>query len=219
MKVFVASDFHGNTQSFRTVALKVKETQADVLVICGDITHFGSTQKARNLMLSLTKLQLPIFFVPGNCDPPSLAEVDIENARCIHGACEIYGDAVFFGVGGGTISPFNTPFEMTETDIMNLLSRSFKHNPTKRWSIFVSHSPPKDTRVDLSYASQHVGSSSIREFIEEKKPSIVFCGHIHEAQGTDKIGETILVNPGPARHGHYALVNFNKEIEVKLDFL
>lgn len=212
----MASDFHGNREAFRNIASKATDVQANVVTICGDITHFGSVQEAKELLLPFVRLKVPVLFVPGNCDPPSLVEVNIGSLRCIHGACETYGDAMFIGVGGGSISPFGTPFEMTEEKIMNVLSRSFRHSQAKRWLILVSHSPPEYTKLDETYTGRHVGSLSIRQFIQEKKPSIVFCGHVHEARGTDQINDTLLLNPGPAKHGHYAMVDLNEKIKVEL---
>jgi len=215
----VASDFHGSIKAFREAASRAEDAQANVVVVCGDITHFGSVQEARTLLSPLVNLRLPVLFVPGNCDPPSLVGVDMEGVRCIHGLCETYGDLMFLGVGGGLISSFRTSFEMMEEEIMDVLTRGFRQASSGRRLILVSHHPPKDTKIDRLYSGKHIGSLSVRRFIEEKKPSIVFCGHVHEARGTDRIGETILVNPGPARHGHYALADFNGKIEVELDYL
>jgi len=64
--------------------------------------------------------------------------------------------------------------------------------------------------------SSHIGSRSIRRFVEEKKPLAVFCGHVHESSGIDLIGETLVANPGPAKKGNYALAEINDTIEVKL---
>lgn len=215
----MVSDFHGSIKAFREAASKAEDVQADVVVLCGDITHFGSVQEARTLLSPLVNLRLPVLFVPGNCDPPSLVGVDMEGARCIHGLCETYEDLMFIGVGGGLISPFRTSFEMTEEEIMNVLTRGFRQPSGERRLVLVCHHPPKDTKMDRLYSGKHIGSISVRQFIDEKKPSIVFCGHVHEARGIDHIGETILVNPGPARHGHYALVDFNEKIEVELNYL
>ena len=215
----MTSDFHGSIKAFQEAASKAEDVQANVIVVCGDISHFGSVQEARTLLSPLVNLRLPVLFVPGNCDPPPLTGVDIEGARCIHGLCEIYGDTTFLGVGGGLISPFQTPFEMTEEEIMDVLTRGFGQAPSGRWLVLVSHNPPKDTKIDRVHTGRHIGSLSARRFIEEKRPSIAFCGHAHEAKGIDQIGETILVNPGPARHGHCALADFNEEIEAKLDYL
>ena len=219
LRVFVASDFHGSVKALREAAYGIEDVHADVVVVCGDITNFGSIREARDLLSPLVRLRLPILFVPGNCDPPSLAAVDIGGARCVHGVCEICGDLMFVGVGGGLVSPFRTPFEMTEKEIMRVLNQGFKHTLARRWTVLISHSPPKDTKVDATREGKHIGSVSIRRLIEDRRPDIVFCGHVHEARGTDQIGDTLLVNPGPARHGHYALADFNEKIQVMLDHL
>ncbi len=215
----VGTDFHGSEEAFRGFASKAEETNAEILVICGDITHFGSLQEARSLLSLLSGLRLPIYFVPGNCDPPSLATIEVEGASCIHGSYESYNDVTFFGLGGGPISPFSTPFEMTEEEIADFLTSKAKRSLASRISILVSHTPPKDTKLDRIYSGANVGSEYVRKFIEERKPSAVFCGHIHEARGVDKIGETILMNPGPARHGCCGLVSVREKIEVELDYM
>jgi len=219
LKVLAVSDFHGSLDASKRVSLKAEKVNADVVVISGDITHFGSVQSAKELFSPLLKLKMPIFFVPGNCDPPSLAEINLKGAFCIHGSCETYGNAMFVGVGGGPPSPFKTPFEMTEDEIMQVLNQSFGQCQPKQWLILVSHTPPKNTKLDAAFSGEHVGSLSVRRYIEDKQPSIVFCGHIHEARGIDSIGNTVVVNSGPARHRQCAVANLNEKIEVQLDHL
>ena len=70
--------------------------------------------------------------------------------------------------------------------------------------VLITHQPPRETRNDLARGG-HVGSHSIRCFIEQHQPLICFTGHIHEGVGVDTIGETKIVNPGPLRHGGYAV--------------
>ncbi|TMQ67670.1 MAG: hypothetical protein E6K78_04040 [Candidatus Eisenbacteria bacterium] len=68
-------------------------------------------------------------------------------------------------------------------------------------TIFVLHSPPRDTRCDMIGAGIHVGSRAIRRFVERHQPPLVLGGHIHEsprvsASFRDTIGRTVVVNPG-----------------------
>lgn len=135
----IGADFHGHEEALRNFRLKAEEAKADILVICGDITHFGSIRQAKALLSLLVSVRLPILFVPGNCDPPSLGEVEVEGARCIHGRYESHGDITFFGIGGGPVSPFNTPFEMTEEEIRQLLGRETRNLPANRRLMLVSH--------------------------------------------------------------------------------
>jgi len=67
--------------------------------------------------------------------------------------------------------------------------------------IYVFHCPPFQTNLDMLPNKQHVGSKSIKEFIEKEKPLMTLHGHIHEtvtASGEfmEKIGDTICINPG-----------------------
>ena len=54
-----------------------------------------------------------------------------------------------------------------------------------------------------------MGSTAVREFIEENQPDICLCGHIHEARAMDRIGRTLVVNPGPLVQGGYVLLRSN----------
>jgi Icc-related predicted phosphoesterase len=212
MKVLVGTDFHGKESVFEAFAEKTEKNNVDIMVICGDITHFGSLQEAQRLLSLLTDLRIPVLFVPGNCDPPSLVGLDMKGVTCIHGRTVSYGDLAFLGVGASPPTPFCTPFELTEDKIMETLVQASSNLSAARWVVLVSHAPPHDTQLDKTSVGLHVGSSSVRTFIEKRQPSIVFCGHIHEAKGSDKIGSTLIVNPGPARHGDYIIASFNTQI-------
>ena len=68
-------------------------------------------------------------------------------------------------------------------------------------TVFVLHSPPRDTRCDMIGARTHVGSRAIRAFVEQHQPPLVLAGHIHESPRVsssyrDAIGRTVTVNPG-----------------------
>ncbi|MDP7179696.1 MAG: metallophosphoesterase [Candidatus Woesearchaeota archaeon] len=76
-------------------------------------------------------------------------------------------------------------------------------NPKK--TIYVMHAPPFDTYLDRIYEKRHVGSKSIREFIENEQPFLTLHGHIHESvtmsgEFADKIGSTVCANPGSEYH-------------------
>ncbi len=71
--------------------------------------------------------------------------------------------------------------------------------------IFVSHSPPYHTGLDVMYTDEHVGSLAVREFIEKwsQKKYLIgsFHGHIHESPhrtGSIRsvIHQTPCFNPG-----------------------
>ncbi|MBS3113633.1 metallophosphoesterase [Candidatus Woesearchaeota archaeon] len=72
-------------------------------------------------------------------------------------------------------------------------------NPKKIF--YVIHAPPFNTKLDIITTGAHVGSKSIREFIEKEKPLLTLHGHIHESpkmsgSWKDKISNTICINVG-----------------------
>ena len=48
-------------------------------------------------------------------------------------------------------------------------------------TVLVSHSPPRDTRCDLTAMGTHVGSRALRGYIERHQPPLLLSGHIHES--------------------------------------
>jgi Icc-related predicted phosphoesterase len=94
------------------------------------------------------------------------------------------------------------------------LSKLFKcadHNKI----IFVSHSPPYETNLDLLKNNQHVGSAAIRRIIEEKQPYLTLHGHVHETVEVsgdfmEKIGKTISMAAGNDNlNANLAIIEFN----------
>ncbi len=75
--------------------------------------------------------------------------------------------------------------------------------------ILVSHYPPYGTRVDVAWSGAHIGSKSVRRLVEDVKPLAVLCGHVHESRGVDRLGNTVIVNPGPLFNGYYAIVSIS----------
>lgn len=218
LRILALTDFHGSLETSERTAEKARNISADILLVCGDITHFGSVKEAKKILAPLIALNLPVLYVLGNCDPTQLTEAQINGAIYVHGRCHTINDVSFIGVGGAPASPFYSWFELSETQIKNALDQA-AGLCSSRWVVIVSHAPPKDTMVDLAFSKVHAGSVGLRAFIEERKPSIVFCGHIHEARGVDHIDNTIIVNPGPARHGNCAVAELDDEIEARLDSL
>jgi Icc-related predicted phosphoesterase len=72
-------------------------------------------------------------------------------------------------------------------------------DPTK--TIAVIHCPPFQTRCDVLFNGQPIGSRALRSWIERHQPLLTLHGHIHESPKMsgaffDRIGRTLVVNPG-----------------------
>lgn len=83
---------------------------------------------------------------------------------------------------------------------MDVLAR--RSDPSK--TVYVIHTPPHNTNLDIMYDRTHVGSKAVREFIEKHQPPLTLHGHIHESPRmsgriTDRIGRTFCVNPGDSK--------------------
>ena len=61
--------------------------------------------------------------------------------------------------------------------------------------VILSHSPPLGI-LDFSSVVGYIGSDKVLQILKEKKPKYLFCGHVHEAKGMRKVGQTTVVNLG-----------------------
>jgi Icc-related predicted phosphoesterase len=203
VKLLAAADFHGNSGAENNLA-KLLQRGYDCLVLIGDLTNFGPPEVAESLLDLAKEAGIPCFCVPGNCDPKSILQVLDRRGVNLHGKCAKFGEFTFLGLGGSNLTPFNTPFELTETEIQEELAAA--SCTTEGKLILVTHAPPHGTKVDRIREGTHVGSKSIRQFIEQKEPLLVLCAHVHEGRGVDQLGRTLVVNPGPMIKGYAAEV-------------
>ena len=68
-------------------------------------------------------------------------------------------------------------------------------------AIYLMHSPPFGTPLDLIQGGKRAGSRSIKTFIERNQPLLTLHGHIHESPELSgayrtRLGQTLMVNPG-----------------------
>ncbi len=207
MRIYAASDIHGSARAAAMIRQNLAAHRPDVFVAAGDVTNFGPVEYAREFFSGLAVRTLA---VPGNCDPRALEPVLGELGVNLHGRKAIVGGRTFVGIGGSNPTPFGTPFELPEEEILATLRRTMERD-----AILVSHPPPRGY-VDVAHSGGHVGSTAVRAIVEEFEPPLVLCGHIHEARGTATHGRTTIVNAGAARDGHSALVEIDGEVRVQL---
>jgi Icc-related predicted phosphoesterase len=215
MRLLVSSDFHGRELPAISISRIARDESCDAVIVCGDIADGPFIPVASRILTYIAESNVPVFYVPGNMDSPSLTLItDIPNVKCIHGTYTTFNDLVFAGVGGAVIGPFNTPFELSEAEFRNLLDKMFPQSSSN--TILITHCPPRNTAIDKTRFGVHGGSIELRRIIEDKQPIASFSGHIHEARGIDKINKTVIVNPGPAFKGYYSIAEV-KDGEVKVD--
>jgi hypothetical protein len=191
---------------------------ADVVLLVGDLTNFGRHAAAERVVKAVRTYNDRILAVPGNCD---YREVDAYLTRegiNLHRTHTLIDGVAFLGVGGSLPCPGRTPNEFSDRHFETFLAEAAAGLKPDVPLILVSHQPPRDTVNDLANNGKHVGSQSVRVFIESVQPLLCFTGHIHEGRGMDAIGRTKVVNPGPLWAGSYAYARVSREgaeVEVR----
>lgn len=188
----------------------------DVIVVAGDLTTRGSTEEADRAITSLLACNKPLIAVAGNMDPPHLENVLVQRGISLNGRGVLIGRVGFCGVSAAPFSPLDTPYEISEEEIAKRSLSGWRMIDSVERKGFVPHSPPFNTKLDVIRSGQHVGSTSVRRFIEEHQPDVVICGHIHEAQGVDTIGRTTIINCGPAQQGFHGLVELGETVRAEI---
>lgn len=226
IRLLCLSDIHSKVSSLSAILNKeveVGEKRPDLIMISGDISHFGDAKEVERVLGVVDEAGIPYCYVLGNCDPKGNRMGVNAKGRCLESGCMPFKDLAVFGSGGSTHTPFGTPFEVDEEELIASIERS----RSTCWggdgsagescsgdfpspSIMLVHNPPFGDIVDRTRSGLHVGSQKLRMLILEASPLLVHCGHIHEAAGAEWIGRSLVLNPGPAERGSYALV----EIEM-----
>ena len=215
MKLLVLADIHGHAENVEYIHSEIQD--CDGIVIAGDITDFGGQAQVSGVLSAFQSYQKPIFAVSGNCDLSGVDEVLQKNKSNLHGSGIEYNGLKFVGVGGSLPCPGRTPNEAGENDFRAVLEKGIAAFDAKDNLVLVTHQPAWGTKLDVAGTDRHTGSRAIREFIENYQPILSISGHMHEAYGVDKIGTTVLINPGPFRQGQYAVVDIeNGHVQIQL---
>jgi Icc-related predicted phosphoesterase len=213
MRILAFSDLHGAAEGVRKIV--ESEGSFDVLVLAGDLTRSGSSPELEATLKPLLLHGKPVLAVLGNMDAPELEEALTRHGVSINARGIQVGEAGFFGVSASPFTPFHTPYEISEEEVFRRAETGWKMVRECPWKVFIPHAPPSRTRVDRTFSGIHAGSTAVRQFIERRHPDLVICGHIHEARGVDAIGETRIVNCGPAGRGAYCVITLAREVTIE----
>ena len=220
MRILLIADIHARANVVERLMARI--TGIDCILVAGDITHFGGYAEAAKVIEPILAREIPVLSVGGNCDTEGVEEYLTDKKINLHGRCVRRGGLVFVGVGGSLPCQRTTPREYGDNILETVLSKALwqaKETSSDGQAsplVVVTHQSAFGTKVD-SADGRYTGSPAIRRFIEIHQPILAVSGHIHEAFGTDAIGKTILVNPGPLREGRYAIVELQgTQVNVSL---
>src|SRR5262245_25210399 len=179
---------------------------ADVAILTGDITNFGDPPDAFRVVDAVRAHCPRVWAVTGNLDMVWVINAFREAGISLHGEGRRLGDLGVFGCGGSNITPMDTPTELEEDELASVLVRGPADVAAAPRRLMICHTPPFDTRLDRLCNGTPVGSPAVRAFIETHRPDVAVVGHIHEGRGTERVGDTLVANPGALRDGGYVLV-------------
>ncbi len=207
MKILHLSDIHGKVENFSLVEEHIHTSQ--LIIITGDLTHMGD-QMAMSRILQYLPLDKTLA-VLGNCDYPTTLHTLQSAGISIDGEEKEVADYQICGYGGSLPTPIGTPNMHSEQEFQQTLARFIAPQ------ILVTHQPAFGTQADVTPDGTHVGSKSLLHYIEQQKPRLALCGHMHEAQSTSMIGDTVVINSGALASGHFAIIHLTSDnIEVTL---
>jgi uncharacterized protein len=191
MKILAFSDLHCDLeQGARLVEMAA---EADVVIGAGD---FASVHKGlEETVGALATIETPTVLVPGNNETVDALRAAVDGwdaATVLHGEGTTVDGTEFYGLGGGIpVTPWDWSFDLEDEEATEMLSGC------PEGAVLVLHSPPKD-HCDSAGGGGNFGSPALLRAIEEKRPRLAVCGHIHESWGCEsQVGDTPIRNLGP----------------------
>ncbi len=207
MRILALSDIHNSLGLLKRVAEKAPES--DIALICGDLTSLGPKENCSKIMKILHPRK--VLAVPGNMDSNEVLETLEAMHASIHCSEQVLFGKKFCGFGGG-LSGRAGLLNFSEEEIEKCLAGLVQGE-----SILVTHLPPFGSSLDLAQDREHIGSSAVRRIIEEKKPLLHLCGHVHEAFGEERLGSTLSVNVGAVKNGKAAFIEIGKRGKMEIE--
>ncbi len=191
MKILAAGDIHGDISHAKKLAEQAEKEGVDLVILSGDLTLSESSTKG--LLGPFAQKGKKVVLIPGNHESLATADflAEVYGASNLHGYSIAFKDVGLFGCGSANIGIFQLP----EKEVYGLLKKGFTKIKSMKKKIMVTHVHPEGTL--MGKLGMFPGSQAIRKAIEQFKPDIAICSHVHEAEGIEEtIGNTRLINVG-----------------------
>jgi Icc-related predicted phosphoesterase len=204
LRVAAIGDLHvqeNDSAPFRDLFTEISQN-ADVLVLCGDLTNFGKTSEAEILADDIRTCSIPVLGVLGNHDyecgqPEKVAEILHEAGMTVLDDQAVEIDGVGFagvkgfmgGYGRGELAPFGEPIAKAFVDEAMNEARKLENGL-------------RSLRTERSVAVLHY--SPTVETLEGEPPAIYqYLGSQRLADAIDRFDHVKAVVHGHAHHGNY----------------
>ena len=191
MRTLAFSDLHRDLEQGRRLVERAGEV--DVVIAAGDFAN--QHEGLEETIDVLRAIEVPTVLVPGNNETDGALRAACSGwaaATVLHGERADVDGVTFFGLGAGVpITPWGWSFDLSDEQAEPMLAGCPEE------CVLVVHSPPKDC-LDRS-GGDSLGSEAIRRTIEDRRPRLAVCGHVHDCAGEQgSIGSTPVYNLGPS---------------------
>lgn len=214
IRIAAVGDLHCRKTSAGTIAplLAPVNDRADILLLCGDLTDYGTVEEAHVLAKELAHLRVPILGVLGNHDLEGGVEGDIVDVLTEAGVQILDGDAVeergcgFAGVKGfvggfgrGTLGPWGEPmikaFVQEAVDESLKLESALQRLRTERRVALMHYAPVRGTvEGEPPDIFPFCGCSRLEEPLHRYPVDVVFHGHAHHGSPRSQTANGIPVH-------------------------
>lgn len=195
VNILAFADTHGDENIFSEIREIRKKEKIDLIICAGDFTMIS--RKLEAYLNRFNLMNIPFFFVHGNHEDIDkinefLSERYLKNVILVHKNLIKFKDICFIGYGGEGFCRETPSLEKYIPLIKKDLS---KMNCSTK--IVITHAPPYKNKLDF-VRNYNRGNKSISKLIKAVNADLAFCGHFHETfYMQDKVGKTIVINPGP----------------------
>jgi Icc-related predicted phosphoesterase len=192
LRILAAGDIHGDTKLAESLAEKAQKEKVDLVILCGDLTM--AELSTENIIGPFKKRGENVIIIPGNHETIATADflAELYDVTNLHGYSIKYKDVGLFGCGGANIGLH----QLSETELFDALKKGYDGIKGMKKKIMVTHVHPADTVME-KFTKIFPGSKGIKKAVEQFKPDILLCSHVHEAEGIEEmLGNTKVINVG-----------------------
>ena len=213
MRIAAIGDLHCTKESagvLRPVLAQV-DARADVLLLCGDLTDYGTIEEAHVLVRELSVVKRPIIAVLGNHDFESGHADKVTEVLRESGAHVLDGDSLMIddvgfagakgfcgGFGRGTLGPWGETavkaFVKEALDEALKLESALARLRTSRRVALLHYAPIRETVMgEPEEIYPFLGCSRLEEPLERYPVTVCFHGHAHRGalEGKTRVGTPV----------------------------
>lgn len=198
--------------------------EADVLLLCGDLTDLGRPEQAEELASLVRKeVKVPVLAVLGNHDHESGVPEEVKQVLCDSGVRVLDGESqVIEGVGFAGVSGFVGGFgdymvgswgerplkklvQATQDEVAKL-ERALSGFDTEKKVVLMHYAPIRATVVgEPEELYPFLGTSRLEEPLDRFGATVVFHGHAHHGapEGQTARGVPVYNVALPVMRSHY----------------